>query len=240
MFKKIISFKKYLGFKFFKPVEAIIPQVKLSDVIPDNVSIQVRKPSVIRGNISLFELLSIIRFIKYYNIKSMFEIGTFDGRTTLNMAANSSSDASVYTLDLPKSEIKNTKFPITKGRSLVDKEISGICYRGADCEYKIHQLYGDSATFDIDSYERKMDFVFIDGAHTYDYVLNDSNLAMKLIGEELKGGGIKKIIFWHDYGHKVGVADGVTLALNKLYIEDSRFRNLRRIEGTVLVYLIVD
>ena len=31
-----------------------------------------------------------------------FEIGTFDGRTTLNIAANLRPPARVYTLDLPK------------------------------------------------------------------------------------------------------------------------------------------
>ena len=38
-----------------------------------------------------------------------------------------------------------------------------------------------------------MDFIFVDGSHSYDYVLNDSRKALSL----LRGG--KGIILWHDY-----------------------------------------
>jgi predicted O-methyltransferase YrrM len=44
-----------------------------------------------------------------------------------------------------------------------------------------------------------MDFVFIDGSHDYDYVLNDSEVALKL----LRNG--RGVIVWHDYREEMAV-----------------------------------
>lgn len=74
-----------------------------------------------------------------------------------------------------------------------------------------------------------MDFVFIDGSHSYEYVLNDSKQAIKM----LRNG--KGVILWHDYDEYAGV----TRSLNKLYLENNKFKNLKRIKGTSLVCLIV-
>ena len=71
---------------------------------------------------------------------------------------------------------------------------------------RITQLYGDSASFDFSPWYGQMDFVFVDGAHAYNYVVNDTNIALKLLNP--RGG----IIIWHDYG----VWKGVTRALNEL------------------------
>ncbi|MBD3183553.1 class I SAM-dependent methyltransferase, partial [Candidatus Poribacteria bacterium] len=86
-------------------------------------------------------------------------------------------------------------------------------------------LYGDSADFDFSPYFGTMDFVLVDGSHSYEYVLSDTDNALKL----LKNG--KGIILWHDYGHW----DGVTKALNELYESSEVFRSLKHIDGTSLV-----
>jgi hypothetical protein len=48
-------------------------------------------------------------------------------------------------------------------------------------------------------------FIFVDGAHSEDYVINDSHIAFKLI----KKGGL---IVWHDYT----AWDDVTMGLDKV------------------------
>jgi predicted O-methyltransferase YrrM len=93
---------------------------------------------------------------------------------------------------------------------------------------KIIQLFGDTARFDFSPYFGKMDMVFIDGAHTYEYLLNDTKIARKLLKD-------KGVILWHDYA---GDWPGVTKALNKLYIENPGI-NLRHIEGTCLLCLLL-
>ena len=75
-----------------------------------------------------------------------------------------------------------------------------------------------------------IDFVFIDGAHTYDYVLNDSRKAIDL----LRGG--KGIILWHDYADWFYVRK----AINYLRTTDPRFANIRSIPGTSFACLICE
>jgi hypothetical protein len=75
-----------------------------------------------------------------------------------------------------------------------------------------------------------VDFVFVDGSHSYEYVLNDSRHALKLI----RNG--KGVILWHDYGT---FWKGVKKALDELYLGGNEFKGLRQIEGTSLVCLII-
>ena len=50
----------------------------------------------------------------------------------------------------------------------------------------------DSAKFDPTPYESKMDLVFVDGAHSADYVRNDSEKGWRM----LRPGGV---LVWHDF-----------------------------------------
>jgi predicted O-methyltransferase YrrM len=177
------------------------------------------------------ELMSINRAISFHKPLNLFEIGTFNGRTTLNMAANCSKKSRVYTLDLPRSNINSTKLHLDPSDKLfIDKEIIGLNYLRTAYKKKIIQLYGDSATFDFSHFNNKMDFVFIDGSHSYEYLLNDSKKALSLLRDG------KGIIMWHDYGSWIGV----TKALNELYSKDENFKNLKHIQGTSLAYLFID
>ncbi|MDO9464983.1 MAG: class I SAM-dependent methyltransferase [bacterium] len=206
----------------------IIPNVKLSDLILEDVLINICKERKVDGNVSLYELIVINSLIQSYNPSKLFEIGTFNGRTTCNMSANCSPESTVYTLDLPKDRINFTKLPIVNGEKIyIKKNVIGCRYLGTDYEKKIVQLFGDSATFDFSQFFNKIDFVFVDGSHSYEYVLNDSKKAIKLLRNRLG------VILWHDYG----VWEGVTRVLNFLYKTDRNFKDLKHIEGTSLAYL---
>ena len=73
--------------------------------------------------------------------------------------------------------------------------------------------------------------IFVDGAHSYEYVLHDSRHALKL----LKDG--KGLILWHDYDKIWWI--GLTNALNELYTEQNEFGGAMHINGTSLVCLIL-
>jgi len=211
----------------------IVPTIDLAEVVSENVPIQIREPVDIDGNISLAEITVLSKLVKRYNPKRLFEIGTFDGRTTLNLAANASDDAKVYTLDLPKDKLFKTDLPLEVGEEkYIDKEASGARFLESDCQQKITQLYGDSATYDFSSFYNTVDFIFIDGSHSYRYVLHDSRLALKLLRD---GQGV---ILWHDYGKQWW--QGLTTALNEMYAAGKEFKNIQHIEGTSLVYLVID
>ena len=209
---------------------AIIPTIEISDIIDDAVPVQLHELPWVDGNISLLELTVIIKLLKRSNPDRIFEIGTFDGRTTLNLACNSSEKAAVYTLDIPNQrKVHAEPSSLPADFSFVDKVPTGSRFRGRGCGKKIIQLFGDSAVFDFSPYNDSIDFVFIDGAHTYDYILSDSKKALKL----LRNG--KGIIIWHDYSW---VWAGVTKALNRLYKTDNRLSGVRHINGTSLVCCI--
>lgn len=224
------------GYQKFKEraipeIKAIIPEVEITAITKNDIPIKLFEVNWVNGNVSLIELVVINKLLQQYKPNKIFEIGTFDGRTTLNLAANSPKDAIVYTLDLPQEEddasLQSPAF--IPDKSFVGKVVSGSRFRGTECENKIKQLIGDSATFNFSPYEESIDFLFIDGAHTYDYLLSDSEKAMKM----LRGG--QGIILWHDYSWEWG---GVVKALNRLYSTDGRFRDIRQIKGTSLVCYI--
>lgn len=217
-------------YNYFVRKGAIIPKIGLSELIPEDIFIQMHQSGSADGNISIPELMSINRAIGVHKPLNLFEIGTFNGRTTLNMASNCSKKSKVYTLDLPKEKLNSTNLPIDPGeKSFIDKEVIGSNYLGTVYEKKIIQLLGDSATFDFSCFNNKIDFIFIDGSHSYEYVLNDSKKALELLRD---GQGV---IMWHDYGRWIGV----TKALNKLYLKDERFKDLKHIQGTSLGYLLI-
>ena len=211
----------------------IVPTIELAEVAPEDASIQVREPITIDGNISLAEIAVMSKLVKRYNPQRLFEIGTFDGRTTLNLAANASAEAEVYTLDLPKDKLSETNLPLETGEEkYIDKTESGVRFLGTDCQQQITQLYGDSATYDFSPFFNTVDFIFIDGSHSYQYVLNDSKRALELLHN---GQGV---IIWHDYGKPWW--QGLTTALNEMYAEGKEFKNIQHIQGTSLVYLVID
>jgi len=217
--------------EFIDPgLKTVIPKIEIATIVDDGIPIQLREARWVDGNISLLELTAIVKLLQQYRPMKIFEIGTFDGRTTLNLACNSPAKAVIYTLDLPKEQPHFIQpIPLTTDASFVGKASTGSRFHGTNCERKIFQLFGDSATFDFSPYENEMDFVFIDGAHAYDYTLNDSEKALKL----LRNG--RGIILWHDYSW---VWAGVTKALSRLYATDKRFSGIKHIKGTSLVCYI--
>ncbi len=208
-----------------------VPQVEITSLVPNEVLLRLYEQAKITANINFEELFVLVELLQINQPTACFEIGTFDGRTTLNMAANTPDDAVIYTLDLPREQVENTKFSLDPfERFAIMKETSGTRYRGTKWERKIQQLYGDSATFDFTSYQGKIDFVFIDGSHTYEYVLSDSRNAITLLRDG------KGAILWHDYPD----TSSVLRAINYLQASDSRFAGIRHIVGTRFAYLICE
>jgi len=138
---------------------SVIPKVRLSELAGLGTKIKVREPIKDKGNISLFEIAVINWLIKSYHAVNLFEIGTFDGRTALNMAINCPAAGKVYTLDLPREQVQSTRLSLTGGDlEFINKDKSGIKYLKTKYKDKITQLYGDSAEFNFIPYEDQMDF----------------------------------------------------------------------------------
>ena len=181
------------------------------------------------GHTTEFELKVISNLVKKLNPRRIFEIGTFQGRTTLNMAINTSPDAEIITLDLPSDGLSSTAMSIEEGEiRYVQKDVSGERFIGHPMAQKIKQVFGDSATFSFDRYQNSVDLAFIDGSHAYEYVINDSNKILSV----MRTGGL---MIWHDYTNW----EGVWTALNELYTTDPRYKNIRHIGGTSIAIMEV-
>jgi predicted O-methyltransferase YrrM len=120
-----------------------------------------------------------------------FEFGTHRGVSTTQLAVNLPDDGTVTTLDLPREDTR-TQFELDNPGDVEVKEFP----RKGDLIPpgllpKVKFLTQDSAVFDCQPYENTMDFVFVDAAHSADYVRNDSEKGWRM----LRPGGI---IAWHD------------------------------------------
>jgi SAM-dependent methyltransferase len=118
--------------------------------------------------------------VKAVGARRIFEIGTFEGGTTLFLAEKAGEGAEVFTLDLPASQFAWTWTEI------------GTRFRGAAVEPRIKQLSGDSLEFDFSPYDGSIDLVFVDAAHDYWHGIADSRTALKLV----RPGGV---VLWHDF-----------------------------------------
>ena len=157
--------------------------------------------------------------------KTVFEIGTYKGRTALNFAANSPGDCLVYTMDLPKNQIDTSTLGCAD-KKIAESSDPDLEYRHHPLSNKIKQLYANSLTYDFTDFYEKCDIIYIDGGHSYECVSSDTKNALKMVTQ----GGV---IIWHDYLN-AGEYYPVTQVVDSL-----RFtHHVYRIENTQLAILI--
>ena len=129
--------------------------------------------------------------------KNIFEFGTCSGKTTYLMALNSSEDAKITTITLNPNKLNNIqkfdKDNESSYRNLKNESIyNKFLFSGTPEEKKIKVIFINSVDFINTEFKEKIDFIFIDGGHTYSVVKNDSEKSFEM----LKPNGI---ILWHDY-----------------------------------------
>lgn len=221
---------EYFGISFPKPKLPLISPAQVLSSAP----LRLAELEVQPGNMPVSELAALCGIVRRENPRAIFEIGTLNGRTTLNLALNSPPECRIFTLDLPREQLGETRYPISdRFRKLVEKERSGELFLNKDAaEFpetkKITQLFGDSGNFDFSPYYNAIDLVFIDGSHDYEYVLNDSEIALKLLRE---GRGV---ILWHDYRGGMEVVAALETfrkrrpGLSLHHVRDTSFAYLKR------------
>jgi len=145
-----------------------------------------------QSNATPYEIYCLLCVAMLKRAQSIFEIGTYDGATTYQFA-KSCPESTIWTIDLAPEMVSSIQ------EHLVVEEASNVQNRGVGARYnqtpeekQVIQLYGDSTQHDYRQYHSKMDLVFIDACHEYEFVRADSETALKLI----KSDGV---ILWHDY-----------------------------------------
>jgi predicted O-methyltransferase YrrM len=136
--------------------------------------------------------------------RTIFEIGTYDGTTTL-LLARAAPEASIFTLDLPPDSRHDPDIDPHGAMDAAFAKVGGVGsrFRNAPESERITQLYGDSRTFDFSGYLGRMDMVLVDGAHVYEVARLDSENALLMLTP-------RGIAVWDDYApHWPGVVQAV-------------------------------
>jgi hypothetical protein len=229
--KKIRAINQVFGFTVFDRNEDppnLLPEIPINDICPTDLSIKCMVPEFESGGVFPFEMICMNLIFAHFKPETVFEFGTFNGKTALNIAANTPPGTKIFTLDLP---FENK--PVTTLRQhpwdarFVETRGNGRHFHKSQYRDRIVQLNGDSATYDYMPYAGKIELVFVDASHSYEYVTSDSQKALTL----LRGG--KGIILWHDYGTKW---HDVTRALNDLKTGNPAFNGMRHIRGSSLAF----
>lgn len=167
-------------------------RIALSAFLPEPFVITVGPLKSTPHNASEYELVCLAALVKALRAEQVFEIGTYDGRSSRAMAMSLPASGRLLTLNLPPGEDRNAA-GIQNVDSLLNTKVgSGFRFVGTPEAERIKQLFGDSATFDFTPFEGQMDLVFIDGSHEFDYVRKDTESALRLL--KPSGGWI----VWHD------------------------------------------
>jgi predicted O-methyltransferase YrrM len=170
-----------------------ILSLEVSDLPAPESPIQMLAIAPGHGGMPAQDLYALLRVVRWTKPKVIFEIGTYQGVTTAHLALN--SDAQIYTLDMPLEMATGLeRYSPIEAAAVQAREQVGTFYRRFNHDGRIHQLFGDSRTFDYQPYYGCADLVLVDACHLFDYVVSDSNHAFRLLGP-------RGVIVWHDFGN---------------------------------------
>lgn len=177
------------------------------------------------GGVTLLEMSLILATARIISPDQVFEIGTFLGNTTLNLALNIPDESKIFTLDLDEKLAGEAKqdaadAPLTE-MHLAAK--SSLDFIGSSVEGKIKTLTGNSTAFDFSPWYGSVELVFIDGGHDLATVKSDTENALRMVRKDKSS-----CVLWHDYRNRD--YSGLTYYLDEL----SQQQQLVHIEDTML------
>lgn len=144
-----------------------------------------------QASITLTEAAALAALMARAQARRVFEFGTYKGVSTTQLALNLPPGGKLFTLDLPPNQVIGT----LRTEKPAERSIAADPEKGTlipqELLSRITFLKADSSTFDVSPYLESMDLVFVDGAHSYEYVANDTAKGLSM----LRRGGV---IAWHD------------------------------------------
>jgi len=189
--------------------------VPIADAFPGIEAVDVRVQGafdrVVGTSVDPYELLCICAIERFIGASSVLEIGTDEGNTTLNLAANAPEGGRIVTVDVPD-DWPGHKYPNPE-------RTVGAKFAAAPEAAAISQVLGDSGELDWNELGGPFDLIFIDGCHDYECVRKDTDNALAQLSEN-------GVVIWHDYAALRSVSRAVD--------EASRIRPVRALQGTRL------
>jgi hypothetical protein len=180
-------------------LSAAFPKVELGDLVgARSFPVRLVGGSYVNGALPFDQALVLISILCFEQPREVLEIGTFMGHTSRLMAENL-EHAIIHTVDLPldyalddaaRNDVSKDDFHLIRDRQV------GREYRDTAVAGRIVQHYADTMKWDFKEAGHPT-FFFIDGSHTYEACLNDSNKCYDLCGG-------KGVFVWHDCdtGHR--------------------------------------
>src|SRR5215471_2353811 len=137
-----------------------LPVATLDEVAPGDSQFTIWRPVDWGGSMTNSEITSVCHLAAVSRPRKIPEVGSFRGLTTLNLAINA-PEAEVHTLDLPQGfNPDNTVFKHGDRQIIASR---GFYYHeGRKEAERIHQHYGDTATFDYKEIGEGVAFCIID------------------------------------------------------------------------------
>ncbi len=190
---RFLAFLRDIRAAYLARIFGPVREIEIGDLSPNRSleSIFLPVAAIRPGSTPLPDLAALAVLAREKGPARVFEIGTFEGLTAVVFAKNAGPASRISTLDLPAvGGVPRTK------RSFETQSISGNYRTGYlideyRCQDRVEKLYGDSALFDFFGRADSIDLFFIDGAHTRDYVLKDSLIALRCVRED-------GWVLWHD------------------------------------------
>jgi hypothetical protein len=168
-----------------------IPKVDVLDICPGTDRWILQSFPSVAASVSPLECVGLAALSNLVKAKRVFEFGTYKGVSTTQLALNVGEGGMVFTLDLPEDHPSySLPIPRPQEREIAMEGQKGILIPN-DLRKRVTFLQSDSATFDETPYLGSMDLVFVDGAHSYEYVRNDTLKGWRM----LRPGGV---LVWHD------------------------------------------
>jgi tRNA A58 N-methylase Trm61 len=199
-----------------------IPQVNVLDICPGTQRWTLQSFPSVGASVSPMECAALAALSRLVGAKRVFEFGTYKGVSTTQLALNVGDGGMIFTLDLPEDHPAYTlPIPKPEERQIAAEGGKGILIP-RDLLDRVTFLRSDSAVFDESPYFGSIDLVFVDGAHSYEYVKNDTEKGWRM----LRSGGV---LAWHDCNaqHRDVVR----------YIKECGF-DVKLVAGTALAFAI--
>ncbi len=193
-------------FSTFLTYRKYLPECDAIQVIPDFNSTEVRIQECPLGTWStpLGDVFVLLKSALGFQSKRILELGSYRGDTARILAENTNDDVTICAVDID--------------------ERHGSSYAGSPVARKIVRKTG-RITEGLFAGEGKYDLIFVDANHDFASVMNDTEVAFKVLADQ-------GVILWHDYAEDAyfNGLNGVPEALNYF----SRTHALYAIRGTRL------
>jgi predicted O-methyltransferase YrrM len=172
---------------------APVPVVPVEALVEKDLDVHLRVGTGQFGETPMTDLVALSLLIAQAHPTVLFEFGTFTGLGTLHMALNA-PDGIVHTLDLQPEE-RSAISGLDWEAGIEQAAVGSLYQADADTAARVRQHWGDSRRFDTSEMRGKVGFIFIDAAHSYEFVRSDTQKAIELAAPGAT-------VVWHDY-HRI-------------------------------------